>query len=135
MGGFEWEWFLHSTCMWLSDWLCVMESDEKLKVEQRGHQLLILLIWNLTINLSCQFQEPEVIIDKTNILGEGVFGKCYLPTIGPQKACIKVVRKNPLYDKSFVNEAHILSFCCNRNVTFLFDNMSMSRGYNCLILC
>ena len=82
-----------------------------------------------------QFQEQEVIIDKTNILGEGVFGKCYFSTIGPQNSCIKVVRKNPLYDKSFVNEAHILSYCCNRNVTFLYGIMSTSRGYNCLILC
>ena len=82
-----------------------------------------------------KFQEHEVIIDKTNVLGEGVFGKCYLSFIGPQNSCIKVVRKNPLYEKSFVNEAHILSYCCNRNVTFLYGIMSTSRGYNCLILC
>ena len=55
-------------------------------------------------------------------------------TIGPQKACIKVIRKDPWYKASFTNEANILSHCCHPNVLLLFGIFSTSNGYDCLVI-
>lgn len=54
--------------------------------------------------------------------------------IGPQKACIKVIRKDPLYKLSFTTEAFMLSHCCHPNIPLLFGIFSTSSGYDCLIM-
>ena len=81
-----------------------------------------------------RFNQEDVFIDKGKVLGKGVFGKCYLGSVGPQSACIKVLRKGPDFEASFTNEAYILSQCCHPNIPLLFGIMTTSGGYNCLLL-
>ena len=80
-----------------------------------------------------RFHEEEVLIDKTKVLGRGVFGKCYHGYAGPQSVCVKVLRKDPLYNSSYNNEAYMLSQCCQRNISFLVGLLTTSSGYKCLL--
>ena len=86
-------------------------------------------------NVRC-FRQGEVFIDKTKILGKGVFGKCYLGAIGrlgPQRVCVKVLRKGPEYESSFVGEVQVMSQCCHPNVPLLFGITTIA-GYKCLLM-
>ena len=80
------------------------------------------------------FHHAEVCIDKTKVLGQGVFGKCFLGSVGPLSACVKVIRKGSLFDASFANEAHMLSQCCNVYIPLLFGVMTTTAGYKCLLM-
>lgn len=57
-------------------------------------------------------------IQKDNVLGSGMFGKCYHGSVGPVAACVKV-SKVKIFDYSFIREANMLSSCCHPNVSYL----------------
>ena len=80
------------------------------------------------------FHPAEVYIDKSKVLGQGVFGKCFFGSVGAQTACIKVIRKSSQFEASFANEVHILSQCCNTNIPLLFGVMTTTAGYKCLLM-
>ena len=67
-----------------------------------------------------QFLKEEIFINKQCVLGKGVFGKCFLGAIGPQQACIKIMRKGKEFEASFHKEANILPCCCHPNIALLF---------------
>lgn len=52
-------------------------------------------------------------------LGRGVFGKCYLGSIGPMKACVKVYHTAFKYSKLFYKEITMLAKLCHENLPFL----------------
>jgi len=52
-------------------------------------------------------------------LGRGVFGKCYLASIGPMKACVKVYNADHKYSKFFYKEIAMLAKLCHENLPFL----------------
>ena len=81
-----------------------------------------------------RFDQGEICIDKQNILGKGVFGKCYLGSVGPLQACVKVLRKGQQYEASFINEVNVLSQCCHPNIPLLFGTMTTCAGYKCLLM-
>ena len=81
-----------------------------------------------------RFDHEEVCIDKQNVFGKGVFGKCYLGSVGPLQACVKVLRKGQQYEASFINEVNVLSQCCHPNIPLLFGIMTTSAGYKCLLM-
>lgn len=78
------------------------------------------------------FGENEIDIYKTKLLGKGAFGKCFVGSVGPQKACVKVMRKGEVMDSSFKNEASILSLCCHPNIPLLFG--VLVGGFNCILM-
>ena len=80
------------------------------------------------------FDQGEVCVDKQNVLGKGVFGKCYLGSVGPLQARVKVLRKGQQYEASFINEVNILSQCCHHNIPLLFGIMTTTAGYKCLLM-
>ena len=63
------------------------------------------------------FARNEIIINKENVLGRGVFSKCFFGMVGPCKACVKVLK----YEVSdyLYNEANLLLKLCHPNVSFL----------------
>ena len=66
-----------------------------------------------------QFSKLDITIEKDQVLGHGMFGRCFLGSVGPLPACIKVVKaKNP-YKLSFYAEANILFDCCHTSISFL----------------
>ena len=73
-------------------------------------------------------------MDKTKVLGQGVFGKCFMGSVGPLNACVKVLRKGLQFDATFANEANILSQCCNSYIPLLFGIMTTMAGYKCLLM-
>lgn len=64
-----------------------------------------------------KFAKENVIIKNQCLLGQGVFAKCYFATVGPNKACLKILRASTC--SSFYREANILSGLCHPNVSFL----------------
>ena len=81
-----------------------------------------------------EFSQGDILVDKSKVLGKGVFGKCYFGSVGPQSACIKIVRKGPQFEASFTNEVYVLSQCCHPNIPLLFGIMTTSAGYQCLLM-
>ena len=65
----------------------------------------------------CKFAKENVIIKNQCLLGQGVFAKCYFATVGPNKACLKILRAS-FTCSSFYREANILSGLCHPNVSF-----------------
>ena len=63
------------------------------------------------------FAKDEIFIDRQHLLGQGAFGKCYLGTVGPCKACIKILKYSST--KYFYSEANILFMLCHPNVSYL----------------
>ena len=56
-----------------------------------------------------RFHEEEVLIDKTKVLGRGVFGKCYHGYAGPSVCVCQSFKKRPLaalIKNSFSSEMH-----------------------------
>lgn len=80
------------------------------------------------------FSPEEVHIDKSKVLGKGVFGKCFSACVGSQNACVKIIRKGSQFEASFAVEAHLLSQCCHTNIPFLFGVMTSNAGYKCLLM-
>ena len=78
------------------------------------------------------FSKVEVSIQKDNVLGSGMFGKCYHGSVGPVAACVKV-SKVKIFDYSFIREANMLSSCCHPNVSYLLGVCNDAR-YKMLIL-
>ena len=71
-----------------------------------------------TLNTSIrQFSKMKIFISCQKVLGQGVFAKCFLGTVGPNKACIKVLRVN---GECFYKEANILSCFCYPDVPYVF---------------
>ena len=64
------------------------------------------------------FSKKEVCIQYDNVLGCGVFGKCFFGYVGPVEACFKV-SKGKAFDNYFFREANILLGCCHCNVSYL----------------
>lgn len=50
------------------------------------------------------------------------------------RACIKVIRKEPIYNQSFKTEVLFLSKFCHENLPVLFGKMTLDGGYNCIII-
>ena len=69
-----------------------------------------------------QFAKGEIVIFKQSVLGQGVFAKCFFGTVGPNRACIKILRHTCIgkSNEYFIREANILSLCCHPNVSFMF---------------
>ena len=80
------------------------------------------------------FSPEEVQINKSKVLGKGVFGKCFSAYVGSQNACVKIIRKVSSFEASFAVEAHLLSQCCHANIPFLFGVMTSKAGYKCLLM-
>lgn len=75
-----------------------------------------------------QFSKMEISISKQDILGRGVFGKCFLGTIGPIKVCIKVLKGTGSDFRGwFYREANMLCCCCHPNVCYLFGVCQESK--------
>ena len=78
------------------------------------------------------FSKVEVSIQKDNVLGSGMFGKCYHGSVVPVAACVKV-SKVKIFDYSFIREANMLSSCCHPNVSYLLG-VCNDASYKMLIL-
>ena len=81
-----------------------------------------------------RYNPGDVSFQKDKLLGKGVFGKCYFGYVGPQSACIKVLRKGHKFEVLLANEASLLSHCCHPNIPLLFGIMTTCAGYECLIM-
>ena len=57
----------------------------------------------------CEFSQGDIFVDKSKVLGKEVFGKCNFGSVGPQSACIKIVRKGPWFEASFTNDVQASS--------------------------
>lgn len=62
----------------------------------------------------------DIVIDKSNVLGSGAFGKCFLAKVGHRDVCAKVFRKGPVYTATFPIEACLLGKCCHENLPWLY---------------
>ena len=78
-----------------------------------------------------QFSRDEIVIHKQHILGHGMFAKCFLCSVGPLKACIKVFKYS--IDDCFNNEANILMKCCHQTISYLFG-VCLERRYKMMVL-
>ena len=65
-----------------------------------------------------QFSKAEVSIWKQHVLGQGVFAKCFLSTVGPNRACVKIFRT--IGEQYFFSEANLLSLFCHPNILIFF---------------
>ena len=74
-----------------------------------------------------RFSKVDITISWLNILGQGVFGKCYIGFVGPIKACIKILRISNT--DSFYKEVNILSSLCHPNVCYLFGICEQARHH------
>lgn len=86
-----------------------------------------------TIDHVRHFSQQEFCIKKHYVLGRGAFGKCFVGTLGPLEICIKVIKKAPVYDASFLRETSILSKCCHPNLPFLYGICNDGK-HNMIIL-
>lgn len=62
----------------------------------------------------------DLMIDKTKVLGRGVFGKCFSAKLGHREVCVKVFRMEPIYTATFPIEAVLLGLCCHENLPWLY---------------
>lgn len=53
-------------------------------------------------------------------IGQGVFGVCYIGSLGPLKVCAKAFRTVCLCEPAFRYEAASLSMCSHTNIPWLF---------------
>ena len=79
------------------------------------------------------FSKGDFSVIHSKVLGHGVFGKCFLGSIGSQQACIKMFRPGQVYQSSMKNEAFMLSQCCHPNIPLLFG-MCFASEFNALAL-
>lgn len=61
----------------------------------------------------------ELCITKERI-GRGVFGNCYIGSLGPLQVCAKVFKTVCLCEPAFQYEAVLLSMCCHSNLPWLY---------------
>ena len=63
------------------------------------------------------FSKLDIIILKESVLGQGVFGKCFMGSLGHNRViCVKILRN---FGSSFFIEVNILLKCCHKNVCYL----------------
>ena len=62
----------------------------------------------------------DIVIDKSNVLGRGAFGKCFVAKVGHREVCAKVFRKESLYTVTFPIESTLLGKCCHPNLPWLY---------------
>ena len=79
------------------------------------------------------FARCDCVLNKQQVLGRGIFGKCFLGQVGPLHACIKVIRVGTEFDSSFYREVTILSQCCHTNLPFLYG-VCIDTRYKMLLL-
>ena len=79
------------------------------------------------------FSLSELQFNKTDLIGRGVFGMCFIGSVGPLKVCIKAIRPELQYKFSFYNEANLLSLLCHRNVSYLHI-VCVEKAYPMIIL-
>ena len=65
----------------------------------------------------------ELHVEK-QILGRGMFGRCYLARLGPLQVCVKVFRREKQYVSTFAMEALLLSKLCHENIPWLHGIVS-----------
>lgn len=69
----------------------------------------------------------DIDIDKSNVLGRGTFGKCFLARLGHREVCAKVFRNEPVYTATFPIETALLGKCCHENLPWLYGVYSDGR--------
>lgn len=69
-------------------------------------------------------QQSELNISRDDILGRGVFGKCYKGQLAHLSVCVKVFRKEAKYAAYFGVEINLLSHCCHENLPRLYGIVS-----------
>ena len=74
-----------------------------------------------------RFSKLEITISWSNILGQGVFAKCYIGFVGPMKLCVKVLRVSNT--DNFYKEVNILSSLCHPNVCYLFGICKQAKHH------
>lgn len=74
-----------------------------------------------------QFSKEEVHISRQHLLGQGVFAKCYLGTVGPNKVCVKILRGSDSSNAYFYSEINMLSKCCHPNVSYIIGICQQAR--------
>jgi len=62
----------------------------------------------------------DLVFNKEDVLGEGVYGKCFKGKVAHLSVCIKVFREQAVYQSSFPIEATLLSHCCHTNLPWLY---------------
>ena len=71
------------------------------------------------------FSKSDIIIHKESVLGQGVFGKSFIGSLGPNCViCVKILRN---FGSSFCNEVNILLKCCHKNVCYILGVCLKSR--------
>ena len=71
------------------------------------------------------FSKSDIIIHKESVLGQGVFGKSFIGSLGPNCViCVKILRN---FGSSFCNEVNILLKCCHKNVCYILGVCLESR--------
>ena len=80
-----------------------------------------------------KFDHHEVTINKTEVLGVGMFGKCFKGQLGPLEVCLNVIRRAKLYKSSFYTEANALSKLCYSSISFM-HGVCLYKSYPIVVL-
>ena len=72
-----------------------------------------------------KYLKSDLCINKQHLLGTGVFAKCFLGQVGPNRVCIKIIKS--AYSNCFFKEVEILSKLCHPNVAYLHGICIESR--------
>lgn len=73
-----------------------------------------------------KLSDRELCITEEKI-GQGVFGVCYIGSLGPLKICAKVFRSACLCESSFRYEAVLLSMCTHANIPWFYGIVKSPR--------
>lgn len=57
---------------------------------------------------------------KAGRIGHGVFGNCFIASLGALQVCAKVFREACLCESAFCYEAVLISICCHANLPWLY---------------